>query len=109
MDQLYVHDTSSTFNYQKMLGSIFLLNSNLVHYAGIHTRTCKILFSCPYPAAIFQIGTDIIYILSCVRDFKQQMLTTAIQDGMLEVCVRVHVCVWVGGMCVTGVHVLHAF
>ncbi len=43
-------------------------------------------FCCP--AAVFQIGTDIIYTLSCVRDFKQQMLTTAVLDGMLEVCMR---------------------
>ena len=42
---------------------------------------------------IFQLGTDIIYTLSCIRDFKQEMLTTAVQDGLLEVCV----CVGGGG------------
>ena len=38
-----------------------------------------------YIIVFFQVGTDIIYTLSCVWDFKQNMLVTAIQDGMLEV------------------------
>lgn len=33
----------------------------------------------------FQVGTDIIYTLSCVWDFKQEMLVTTIKDGLLEV------------------------
>ncbi len=64
----------------------------------VHNNETESNVHAPYPAVIFQIGTDIIYTLSCVRDFKQQMLTTAIQDGMLEVGVWVRVggCVCVG-------------
>ena len=31
------------------------------------------------------MGTDIIYKLSCVQDFKQDMLVTAVKDGLMEV------------------------
>ena len=34
---------------------------------------------------VFQVGTDIIYTLSFVWDFKQAMMTTAIKDGLTEV------------------------
>lgn len=33
----------------------------------------------------FRVGTDVIYTLSCVWDFKQEMLITTIKDGVLEV------------------------
>ena len=36
-------------------------------------------------AVVFQVGTDIIYTLSFVWDFKQAMMTTAIKDGLTEV------------------------
>ena len=40
---------------------------------------------CIYFAVVFQVGTDIIYTLSFVWDFKQAMMTTAIKDGLTEV------------------------
>ena len=33
----------------------------------------------------FEVGTDIIYTLSCVYDFKQEMLATTVKDGLLAV------------------------
>lgn len=36
-------------------------------------------------AVLFEVGTDIIYTLSCVHDFKQEMLTTTVKDGLLAV------------------------
>ena len=42
-----------------------------------------VTFSCC--SVIFQVGTDIIYKLSCVQDFKQDMLVTAVKDGLMEV------------------------
>lgn len=33
----------------------------------------------------FRVGTDIIYTLSCVWNFQQEMLVTTIRDGLLEV------------------------
>ena len=32
------------------------------------------------------MGTDIIYTLCCLYNFKQEMLTTMVKDGLLEVC-----------------------
>ena len=36
-------------------------------------------------AVILRVGTDILFTLACVHDFKQEMLATAVKDGLLEV------------------------
>ena len=36
-------------------------------------------------AVILRVGTDILFTLACIHDFKQEMLATAIKDGLLEV------------------------
>ena len=43
-----------------------------------------------FNAVIFQVGADIIYALSCELDFKRAMLTTAVNDGLVEVSSGVH-------------------
>ena len=47
-------------------------------------------------AVVFQVGTDIIYTLSFVWDFKQAMMTTAIKDGLTEVGGNLYKCMLAG-------------
>ena len=53
-------------------------------------------------AVVLRVGTDILYCLACMHNLKQEMLMTAIKDGLLEVhvhvymyicmCMRVYMC-----------------
>ena len=36
-------------------------------------------------AVVLRVGTDILFSLACIHDFKQEMLASAIKDGLLEV------------------------
>ena len=40
-------------------------------------------------AVILRVGTDILFTLACVHDFKQEMLATAVKDGLMEVKWRI--------------------
>lgn len=39
----------------------------------------------PSSAVVLRVGTDILFSLACIHDFKQEMLATAVRDGLLEV------------------------
>ena len=41
--------------------------------------------SLPLSLVILRVGTDILFALTCMYDFKQEMLATAVEDGLLEV------------------------
>ena len=56
-------------------------------------------------AVVLRVGTDILYCLACMHNLKQEMLMTAIKDGLLEVHVHVHVHVSVHVHVHVSVHV----
>ena len=40
---------------------------------------------------MLRVGTDILFSLACVHDFKQEMLATAVRDGLLEVYMQMNI------------------
>ena len=60
----------------------------------------KYVFHLLFAPVVLRVGTDILFAMACIHDFKQEMLSTAVKDGLLEVNAKItDVCVEVFMLC----------